>query len=268
MIQETKNPYEFTADISSSEKRPLANDRATNNEYTFEDIVAYKGIYNRYVKRILDFVLACIFLAFLWPVFLLVSLIIIQESGFPVIYRAVRGGYRNKPFRIWKFRTMVKNADKIGGPTTGLNDPRVTKIGAFIRKTKLDEIPQLINIVLGQMSFVGPRPEVMQYVNRFEGVEKLILQVRPGITDYSSLKFINLDKVVGSQNVDEVFETVVLKQKNELRVRYVATISFKTDVLIFLETVRRVVHKFFRVITKKLSRKEESVGEAITEDQK
>lgn len=223
--------------------------------YTDNSITAYKGFYNRFIKRVIDLFLSLIAFVILIPFFLIISVIIFCDSGLPIIYRANRGGYKNKPFKMCKFRTMVRNADKIGGPTTGLNDPRITKAGGFIRKTKLDEVPQLINIILGQMSFVGPRPEVLQYVEKFEGVEKLILQVRPGITDYSSLKFINLDEIVGSSNVDEVFETVVLKQKNELRVKYVATVSFKTDACIFFETVRRVVMKLCRVISSRLKKK-------------
>lgn len=243
--------------ISKSRLRDKKNSHAQNvskNRHTMKNVTAHKGIYNRYVKRVIDFILAFIFFGVTLPLFVIVSAIVVIDSGFPVLYRANRGGYRNRPFKICKFRTMVQNADKIGGPTTGLNDPRVTKAGAFLRKTKLDEIPQLINILRGEMSFVGPRPEVLQYVNRFKGVEKLILQVRPGITDYSSLKFINLDEVVGSQNVDEVFETVILKQKNDLRLKYVATVSFKTDVLIFAETVRRVLARLFGALLRKSGR--------------
>lgn len=211
-------------------------------------VQATQGVYNRYIKRLLDLALAIPLFIILIPAFLIVSFAIVVETGFPVLYRAPRGGYKGHTFKMCKFRTMVKAADKMGGPTTGLNDPRVTHIGQFLRKTKLDETAQLINILCGQMSFVGPRPEVLQYVKRFSGLEKFILEVRPGITDYSSLKFVNLDEIVGSQNVDEVFETVVLPQKNRLRVEYAAEISFRTDCMIFFETVRRVCKKAIRVI--------------------
>lgn len=139
---------------------------------------------------------------------------------------------------------MVKNADKIGGYTTAFHDPRVTKTGAFLRKTKLDEIPQLINIIKGEMSFIGPRPEVLEYVNRFQGQEKYILEVRPGITDFSSIKFINLDELVGRENADDFFQKEILWKKNALRVRYVAEISFQTDMKIFFITVGKVLKKF------------------------
>lgn len=201
------------------------------------------GIYNRYVKRGIDICLSVPFFVFLLPVYVVISAMIMKEDGLPILYRAYRGGYKNKIFRICKFRSMVKNADKIGGSTTALHDPRVTKIGAFLRKTKLDETPQLINIIKGEMSFIGPRPEALEYVRRFKGQEKYILQVRPGITDYSSMEFINLDEIVGSRNADEVFEKEVLWKKNALRVKYVADISFSTDVKIFFRTVGKVLKK-------------------------
>lgn len=202
------------------------------------------GIYNRCIKRGIDLCLAIPFFVLLMPVYIVISYMIIKEDGFPIFYRAYRGGYKNKNFRICKFRSMIKNADKIGGSTTALHDPRVTKTGVFLRRTKLDETPQLINIIRGEMSFVGPRPEALEYVKQFKGQEKYILQVRPGITDYSSMKFINLDEVVGSENVDEVFRRDVLWKKNVLRVKYVADISFFTDVKIFFMTIGKVLKKF------------------------
>lgn len=210
-------------------------------------ITAYKGIYNRYIKRALDFVFAFIFFIILIPFYLIISLAVAVDSGLPVLYRAERGGYRGKNFKICKFRSMVNGADKIGGCTTALNDSRITRIGGILRKTKFDETPQLINILKGEMSFVGPRPEVLKYVEAFEGTEKLISEVRPGITDYSSLQFINLDEIVGAENADEVFETKILKQKNALRIKYVSEVSFFTDIKIFFLTVWGVVKKILRI---------------------
>ena len=112
------------------------------------------GIYNRYIKRVLDLVLALIFAVILTPVYLILALAVVIDTGFPVFYRAERGGYRNQPFRIFKYRSMIKDADKIGGGTTALNDSRITKVGNVLRKTKLDEIPQLFNIIKGDMSFI------------------------------------------------------------------------------------------------------------------
>ena len=173
----------------------------------------------------------------------MISVAIAADSGFPVFYRAQRGGYKNQPFKIYKFRTMVQNADQIGGGTTALNDARITRVGAFLRKTKLDEIANLINIIRGEMSFIGPRPELLRYTNLYSGNEKYIFEVRPGITDFSSDLFINLDEIVGSENADEMYEKYVLKNKNALRVKYAAEVSFSTDVHIFFKTVIDVLKK-------------------------
>lgn len=216
-----------------------------------EDIKGCKGFYNKVLKRVIDFVLALIMTIVLSPLLFIISLLIVIDDGFPVFYRAYRGGYKNKSFKIFKFRSMVKNADKIGGGTTALNDNRITKIGHFIRKTKLDEFANLFNIIRGEMSFIGPRPELLQYTEQYEGVEKYIFEVRPGITDYSSDIFINLDEIVGDQNADEMYEKYVLKNKNALRVKYAAEVSFKTDFKLFFKTVIDVLKKALGVIFKK-----------------
>lgn len=218
---------------------------------TRETAPAYAGIYNRYIKRGLDALIAGIALMVLWPLFLVIALLIALEDGFPVLYRAERGGYRGKTFRICKFRTMVKNADRIGGGTTSLHDPRITRVGNFLRKTKMDELPQLGQVLLGKMSLVGPRPELMQYVSQYREEELDILQVRPGITDYSSVEFINLDEIVGDTNADEMYEKYVLKRKNALRVRYARTVSLKTDIDILIKTVLAVLEKAFGFIVRK-----------------
>lgn len=213
-----------------------------------------QSFYNKYIKRVIGFVLALILLLILWPVYFIIAVAILIEDGRPVFYRPLRGGYRNKPFRIFKFRTMVKNADKIGGGTTALNDPRITKTGNFLRKTKLDEIPQLFNILGGTMSFIGPRPELLKYVDMYEGEEKKIMQVRPGITDFSSVEFINLDEIVGAGNADEMYEKYVLKRKNVLRIKYADEVSFSTDCKLFFNTVGSVFRKAFDFIVLKKHR--------------
>lgn len=221
-----------------------------NEERTYEiaNNKGYTGIYNRTVKRIIAFCLAIIFLVILSPVFILIAVAIIIESGFPVFYRADRGGYNGKTFKILKFRSMVKDADQIGSGTTALNDKRITKFGNFLRKTKLDEIPQLINIIKGEMCFVGPRPELLQYTSLYTGAEQYILKVRPGMTDYSSIAFINLDEIVGDGNAEEMYERYVLKHKNQLRIKYAATVSFKIDSELFYRTVIKTVRKALKVI--------------------
>ena len=205
-----------------------------------------RGFYNRVGKRIVDLLVAIPSFIILFPIYLVISLAIVIESGWPIIYKGVRGGFKNKPFRIMKFRSMVKNAENIGGSTTALHDPRITKVGHFMRRTKLDEIPQLMNIINGDMSFVGPRPEVLKYVNMFQGLEKYILQVRPGITDWSSLQFSNMDAVVGDGDVDKYFVENILSKKNELRVKYVAELSFKNDCIIFFKTIAEVLKHFVK----------------------
>lgn len=212
---------------------------------------AYERAYNRYIKRILDMAISGVALFILWPFYLIIAAAIAVETGFPVFYRADRGGYQGKPFRICKFRTMVKDADKIGGGTTAFNDSRITKVGNFLRKTKLDEIPQLGQVFLGKMSLIGPRPELLRYVDQYQGEEMQIMQVRPGITDYSSIEFINLDEIVGSENADEMYEKYVLKQKNQLRIKYAQTVSFTTDVKLLFLTVWKVLEKAYGFIVKK-----------------
>ena len=203
----------------------------------------YEGFYNRLLKRLIGLFLAIILLLILWPFYLIIALAVLIEDGSPVFYRPQRGGYHNKPFRIFKFRSMIKNADKVGGGTTALNDPRITKVGNFLRKTKLDEIPQLFNIIGGSMSFIGPRPELLRYTDQYEGEEKLIFEVRPGITDFSSIEFINLDEIVGQGNADEMYEKYVLKKKNALRIKYAKEVSFVTDIKLFSRTVWGVIKK-------------------------
>ena len=106
------------------------------------------------------------------------------------------------------------------GGTTALNDPRITRTGKALRKLKLDELPQVYNVLLGSMSFIGPRPELLRYTEAYKGEEKIILEVRPGITDFSSIEFISLDEIVGAENADEMYEKYVLEKKNKLRIRY------------------------------------------------
>ncbi len=220
--------------------------------YTEEDLEkAYNGIYNRYIKRILDFSLALVGLLIIWPVLFILAVAVALDTGLPILYCPSRGGYRGRPFRICKFRTMVQNADQIGGGTTALNDSRITATGAVYRKMKLDETAQLFNVLAGTMSFIGPRPELLKYTDAYQGLEKNILNVRPGITDFSSINFINLDEIVGSENADEMYEKYVLKKKNQLRLKYVAEVSFRTDVKIFVSTVFHVIKKAVGVIRRK-----------------
>ena len=225
------------------------NKRGMKNERERE-VKGYNSIYNKFIKRVFDILITGIALLIIWPLYLILAVAVVIEDGFPIFYRANRGGYKNKLFKICKFRTMVKNADKIGGGTTALNDPRITKVGNILRKTKLDEIPQLGQVFIGKMSLIGPRPELLRYTDQYEGEEKDILKVRPGITDFSSVEFINLDEIVGGENADEMYEKYVLKKKNALRVKYAHEVSFGTDVYILFKTLGAVFHKAFGFLFK------------------
>lgn len=223
----------------------ISNEQLSAAEIDPQLVTGYQSIYNRKIKRIFDCIFAVIILILLSPVYLIVAIAITIEDGFPVLYRAERGGYRGKTFNICKFRSMVKDADKRGRGTTALNDDRITKVGKVIRKLKIDEFPNLINIIKGDMSFIGPRPDMLRYTQAYKGTEKLILEVRPGISDYSSIEFINLDEIVGAENADDMYEQFVLPRKNKLRVKYAATVSLKTDVKLFGLTIWKVLEKGF-----------------------
>ena len=155
------------------------------------------------LKRLFDITACVIAVPFLLPFFAIMAIIIKLDSPGPVFYRGWRTGLGGKPFRIFKFRTMVVDAEKIGGPSTALNDPRLTEFGKFLRKYKIDELPQIINVLKGEMSLVGPRPQVEKYTKLYNDEEKIILSVRPGLTDYASIKFINMDQMLVDDLVDE-----------------------------------------------------------------
>lgn len=189
------------------------------------------------MKRICDFILALGAFILFAPIILLLGILIKIDSSGPMFYRGLRIGYKGKPFYILKFRTMVMNADKIGGPSTADDDPRITKLGKFIRKYKLDELPQLINVLMGEMSFVGPRPEVPQYVEMFTEEEKAILSVRPGITDWASIW--NSDEgalLAGSEDPEKTYLEDIRPQKIQLQLKYVREHSLSIDTQILWET--------------------------------
>lgn len=234
--------------------KEIENDAVNASEIDERLVTGFKGVYNTRIKRVIDVILAAVIIICVSPVLLIVSAAIALEDGFPILYRAERGGYKGKNFKICKFRSMIKDADKVGGGTTALNDSRITKTGYIIRKMKVDEFPNLLNVLAGEMSFIGPRPELLKYTSQYEGTEKLILEVRPGMTDYSSIEFINLDEIVGSGNADRMYEQYVLPRKNKLRVKYAATVSLGTDMHLFASTVRKVIEKSCNFLLKKQHR--------------
>lgn len=211
--------------------------------------------YSHVVKRALDFLLA---LVLLLPGLLLMIPLAVWvklDSKGPVLYRAVRGGYHNKPFYILKFRSMVVDADKQGG-TTALNDSRVTRAGRVMRRLKLDELPQLFNILKGEMSFVGPRPELLLYTQQYTKDQECILWVRPGITDRSSIVYIAQDELVGEDDPVANFEKYILPEKNRLRVEYALHQSFLLDARLFFETIGGVLGKAKKMADEKKSGKD------------
>ncbi|HET6461359.1 MAG TPA: sugar transferase [Syntrophales bacterium] len=195
------------------------------------------------LKRIFDVIFSIILLLAIWPLLVLIAVAVKLYNPGPIFYRGVRSGLHGKPFRIFKFRTMVENAESLGGPTTGTKDHRVTYIGALLRRTKLDELPQLLNVLVGEMSVVGPRPEVLEYTAQYKGDEEYILCMRPGITDYASIEFADLDDLVGNKDPDRFFREHILNRKNELRVKYVKEWSFGQDFGILWTTFCRVVKR-------------------------
>lgn len=193
------------------------------------------------IKRSFDLVFSVIALAGVSPLLLILAAVIKRDSPGPVFYRGVRTGLHGKPFRIYKFRTMVPDAERMGGPSTALDDPRVTRIGRFLRKYKIDELPQLLNIVRGEMSFVGPRPQVERYTRLYTPAEQIILSVKPGLTDYASIHFIHLDAILGNEDVDEKYLRDVEPEKNRLRIQYARNPSFRTDLKILYLTLCRLL---------------------------
>ena len=192
------------------------------------------------MKRLFDIIISAIGLIILSPIFLWLAIAIKREDLGSVFYRAHRVGKDKRIFKIFKFRSMVINADKIGGPTTSGNDSRVTKIGQKIRKYKLDEIAQLINVFIGQMSLVGPRPEIPSEVQTYSEDCDIIFTVRPGITDLSSIKFRDESGIIersGMADSHEAYRKLIQPKKLELQKRYVRERSFWLDIKLIFNTV-------------------------------
>ncbi|MBF8267739.1 MAG: tuaA 3 [Dehalococcoidia bacterium] len=196
------------------------------------------------LKRTFDIALSLAALVVVWPLLTLVALVIRLDSRGPVFYRGLRVGRFGKPFHIYKFRTMVVNADQIGGPSTPDDDPRITKVGRSLRKYKMDELPQLINVLKGEMSLVGPRPEVQAYVDMFNDEEKETLTVRPGITDWASLWNPDEGAVLkGSPDPEKTYLEKIRPEKIRLQLLYVRKRSFWVDIRILMATVLTVLGK-------------------------
>ena len=196
------------------------------------------------LKRAFDIVASSVGLVTFSPLLLATAAWIKLDSKGPVFYRGKRAGRNGKPFEIFKFRSMVTGADKIGGPSTSGDDSRVTRSGRFIRRFKLDELSQLINVLLGQMSLVGPRPEVVDKAAQLQGEKGKILQLRPGITDWASIW--NCDEgglLAGTPDPDLAYEEVLRPTKLKLQLHYCNTRSMWTDVKIIVFTLVKIFRK-------------------------
>lgn len=195
------------------------------------------------MKRLFDFSVALFGLIALSPVLVLITLLIKLTSPGPVLFCQKRVGRCFQNFLIYKFRTMVPDAEKLGGQLTAGRDPRITTVGRFLRKTKMDEFPQLMNVLKGEMSFVGPRPEVPRYVEMFRDEYADLLQVRPGITDLASLEYRHESELLGAAaDPESVYVREILPHKIRLSREYLRRSSLSLDLWLIVRTVCRMTH--------------------------
>jgi lipopolysaccharide/colanic/teichoic acid biosynthesis glycosyltransferase len=193
-------------------------------------------------KRLFDLAVSAAGLMVLSPVLLVLAALIKLDDGGPVFYRGVRIGRHGRPFRVVKFRTMRVDAEAVGGPSTAADDARITRLGRWLRQAKLDEIPELVNVFLGDMSLVGPRPEVDKYVRLMNEEERAVLSVRPGLTDWATLW--NSDEgavLAGSADPEKTYLDLIRPEKIRLQLEYVRSRSFWTDLVILAQTVVAIV---------------------------
>ena len=193
------------------------------------------------IKRIFDIIFSLIGLILLLPLLLLIALILKIESKGPTLFMQTRVGRHKRDFKIFKFRTMFIGSDQKGLLTIGDNDPRVTNFGYFLRKYKLDELPQLVNVLIGNMSFVGPRPELRHYVNYYSDDGLSILSVKPGITDFASIHFRNEAELLKTtNNPEKLYLEIILPEKLKLNKEYLNSANLLTDLKIILKTIKSI----------------------------
>lgn len=195
-----------------------------------------------YLKREVDIVLSLLGLILLSPLFLIIGLLILADSGRPVLYRQQRIGKDGVPFNILKFRTMIVNADKSSLLTIGLHDNRITRVGYYLRKYKIDEFPQLINVLKGDMSLVGPRPEVTKYTQLYTQQQKEALSVRPGITDPASILLKNENEMIAaSPDPEKFYIEKLIPEKISINLQYIERMSLKNDLKIIVKTLFAII---------------------------
>lgn len=196
------------------------------------------------MKRIFDFIMSGLGLVCLSPLFLVLAIWIKCDSKGPVFYSQIRVGRGNKDIRLFKFRSMRPDSDKLGLITVGGHDPRVTRSGYYIRKYKLDELPQLINVFIGDMSLVGPRPEVRKYVNMYTSEQMHVLDVRPGITSLASIYYRNENDILAAaENPDKFYVEKVMPDKIAIDLEYVDKANLMTDIKLILSTFSTIIKK-------------------------
>ena len=194
------------------------------------------------IKRLFDITASIIGIIILSPILLLISLFIVFESGFPILYRQKRVGKDNKDFFLLKFRSMNNGADKKGLLTIGEKDSRITRVGYYLRKYKLDELPQLLNVLTGNMSIVGPRPEVRKYVDLYSDDHKKVLSVKPGITDYASIEYTNENEILAkSTEPEQLYIEEVMPKKLFLNQKYIQEMGLITDIKIIFKTISKII---------------------------
>jgi len=194
------------------------------------------------LKRLFDIVCSFIGIVILLPVFIIISLFVVLDSRGGIFYRQVRVGKNNKAFFLLKFRTMQTGADKKGLLTVGSKDSRVTRVGYYLRKYKLDELPQLFNVLFGSMSLVGPRPEVRKYVDLYNAEQQKVLTVKPGITDYASIEYSNENEILAkAENPEQIYINEIMPHKLLLNLKYIHEQGFVTDVKIIFKTIGKIV---------------------------
>lgn len=193
------------------------------------------------MKRLFDIVFGTIGLLVTLPLFLIIAGVVLVTDGRPVFFRQERVGYRGKPFRIWKFRTMVKNAERLGMPLTAGADPRITRVGGWLRATKLDELPQLLNVIAGDMSFVGPRPEVARYVEHYSAEQRAVLDLTPGITDAASIRYRDESKLLADvADPEQVYISKIVPDKIRLNLEYARQANVLRDCGIIFQTLAKL----------------------------
>lgn len=193
---------------------------------------------NSFFKRTFDFISSTIGFILISPFLLVISILIKLTSKGPVLFKQKRVGMKGKEFNILKFRTMIVDAEKYGKQITVGEDKRITKVGGFLRKYKLDELPQLINVIKGDMSLVGPRPEVPKYVAMYNEKQRRVLEVRPGITDYASIEYRDENRILGEvENPEEYYINIIMPHKIDLNMKYIENNSVLIDISIILKTI-------------------------------